>query len=266
MVGDWIYSQASILEAKSALDDLVVHAVGCAKEMLTEKDVIAIAEDLEVSRGQIEALVTAKPWLRERSQERLRTEAGDEFKAFRLVSLPEGSEIRPEEVVSLSLDPLIPILIARNEPLYSSRGKRIKMSHVFLWYRIPASRALAYVPELIEIAERKFGDRLHRLKAKVEGGLLSVDQVFRVFKDQKEVIADVGGLAPERLDVQDRDDLTFVYDVLTGFFRDGDQWIGQQIRVGWQFADPKEAAQTADENAAAVRAFFGESSNSSAKI
>jgi hypothetical protein len=75
-----------------------------ATARLSMANAIAIVREIETGRGGIAELVESKPALKEMSQEKLRREHGDVVPLFRVISIPEGKEMRDEGIVSTSTD------------------------------------------------------------------------------------------------------------------------------------------------------------------
>lgn len=146
------------------------------RPVLTKTEIKHIAEELDTSRGYLPHLVKEKPWLIDMSRQYLCNLGfcGDKFPVFRSVALMHmavspgeyvaphiqlqvdaASALRPESVVSTSLNPSTVITIAAQqaEKMYFTggflRGGLITTKPVILRYDVTVDRVVLYIPALI---------------------------------------------------------------------------------------------------------------------
>lgn len=194
---------------------------------LTKTELRLIAQELDTSHGLLLQLVQTKPWLTDISRQYLCGRMGlcNEFPVFRTVALMElcvppgetvsshvqaqveaSSVLRPEHVVSTSLNPwtVLTIALQQADKIYWTSGMfsggMIRTKPVIVRYEITLDRVVLFVPALISYIRSVYPpEELEKTRYRNRWGeLRHVRHVFSVVEQQEEneVIADVTGLSP----------------------------------------------------------------------
>jgi len=160
-------------------------------------------QDIEQGMGRIRTIAAQHPWLVQACQDIARQELGSEFSVFRALSIPENKPIRPETVVSTTLDWNIAWKIASNAPGVVFQGDNTMhgISHVLLHYRIRPENIVIWVDHALHFVKQAIGKRTnHRIEDR-HGELIKIQKVLDFLEEapEKEIIADVTGLTPKVL-------------------------------------------------------------------
>lgn len=180
------------------------------------KDVRYLADQLIHSYGGLAELAQKHPWIKEYSQEVVREVYGDEFNAWRYITLRGKTKIEPEKIVSLTGNPAwifyatstAPGMYWATDPL-TRENTMIAVEHAILKYRLPVERVIFYVPAIIDVAIDTFGDSLGKWIVRPERrSPMSIRKVFNTILDdrEEEIVADVTGLEPEVIDFREKED------------------------------------------------------------
>lgn len=210
---------------------------------ITKTELRIIAEELDTSRGRLLGLVQAKPWLTDISRQYLCERLGlcDKFPVFRTVALmhlthpPEGEppvsphiiaqveaakELRPEQVVSTSLNPwtVLTIAIQQADKIYWTGGMFsggiLRTKPIIVRYDVTLDRVVLFVPALIAfirsiypaeaLAKTRYRNRWEKLQR--------VTHVFHELEERQEneVITDVTGLSPTEV-FETEGDMSLIY-------------------------------------------------------
>ncbi len=243
--------------------------LGAPRETLSRADVLEIARDLDYSKGRILDLAESKPWISRISTEAVEERAGAAPRVYRTVMVPEGASIERERVANTTLNPVAAVKLSLELPGVVYRPGKVEIREPWiLRYEIRSENVIAYVPALIELAQKAFPDgQLRAMKFKTQrGASTSVEDTFLevLERGEEEILAGVSGIRPEILNFGSRHEAIFAQDVLTGRFRGGRATVDEYRReMMMAFPDPEEAAREYDRLAAAVRGFFGMESGSS---
>ena len=193
---------------------------------ITKTELKLIAQELDTSHGYLPQLVQSKPWLVDLSRQHLCTLGlCNTFPVFRTIGLmhlavPQGEtvaphilaqveaskELRPEQIVSTSLNPHVTLSIASEQAdhLYFTggmfRGGMLTTRPVIVRYDITPDRVILFVPALIAFVRSLYStDELKKTRYRNRHGYLhNIPHIFRELeaRQENEVIADVTGLKP----------------------------------------------------------------------
>ncbi|RLD65623.1 MAG: hypothetical protein DRI98_14550, partial [Bacteroidetes bacterium] len=204
-----------------------------ARDRLSMADAISIVREIETGRGGIAELMEKKPALKEMSQAKLRGEYGDVVPLFRVISVPEGKEIRDEGIVSTSTDWNVAFHMGRNHAgVVMTRDSFLTMRTVLLRYDTPVEQCLADVGMLLEMVLESLGGHEkiggQRIKGRRSGEGIEVSHVIQEGMKEDEVIADVSGIEPVVLDFDRKKELDMVRGMGAGEFDSPDEYMQQR--------------------------------------
>jgi hypothetical protein len=239
-----------------------VKGAGKAKDALkalTKKDIKLIASELETSRGQLSELAKKYPQLRDASVADIEALTGDEpFTAFRGISLLPGRELRKESTPSMTVDPSVALGMLKDAPVMITKEGFITATPVLRQYPgMKASETQVYVPSLIEqITERQPGALEMKIPTR-SGEKMTVADVFKEVKGEKELLADVSKKEPRDIlfdryqgGVGDRYLMEVARRVLAGKWDGGEALLKE---IGGYQTDPKGLVQEFDSFAELVK-------------
>jgi hypothetical protein len=239
-----------------------VKGAGKAKDALkalTKKDIKLIASELETSRGQLAELAKKYPQLRDASVADIEALTGDEpFTAFRGISLLPGRELRKESTPSMTVDPSVALGMLKDAPVMITKEGFITATPVLRQYPgMKASETQVYVPSLIEqITERQPGALEMKIPTRF-GEKMTVADVFKEVKGEKELLADVSKKEPRDIlfdryqgGVGDRYLMEVARRVLAGKWDGGEALLKE---IGGYQTDPKGLVQEFDSFAELVK-------------
>jgi hypothetical protein len=226
---------------------------------LTKKDLQGIASELETSRGQLAEIVKKYPQLRDASIADVEAlTKGDPFTAYRGISLLPGRELRREEIPSMTMDPSVALSMIKDAPVMMTKEGFITATPVLRQYPgMQASETQIYVPSLIEqISERQPGALEMKIPTR-SGEKMTVADIFKEVKGEKELLADVSKKEPQDVlfnryqgGVGDRYLMEVARKVLAGKYEGGESLVKE---IGGYQTDPKALAQEFDEFAEMVK-------------
>jgi GNAT superfamily N-acetyltransferase len=243
--------------------------LGAPREILSRADVLEIARDLDYSKGRILDLAESKPWISRISRQAVEERTGAAPRVYRTVMVPEGASIERERVANATMNPVAAVKLSLELPGIVYRPGQVEIREPWiLRYEIRPENVIAYVPALIDLAQKAFPDgQLRAMRFKTQrGSSMSVEDAFLevLERGEDEILAEVSGIRPEILNFGSRHEAIFAQDVLTGRFRSGRVMMEEYKRdMMMAFPDPEEAAREYDRLAAAVRGFFGMESGGS---
>jgi hypothetical protein len=239
-----------------------VKGAGKAKDALkalTKKDIKLIASELETSRGQLAELAKKYPQLRDASVADIEALTGGEpFTAFRGISLLPGRELRKESTPSMTVDPSVALGMLKDAPVMITKEGFITATPVLRQYPgMKASETQVYVPSLIEqITERQPGALEMKIPTR-SGEKMTVADVFKEVKGEKELLADVSKKEPRDIlfdryqgGVGDRYLMEVARRVLAGKWDGGEALLKE---IGGYQTDPKGLVQEFDSFAELVK-------------
>jgi hypothetical protein len=219
---------------------------------LTRADALDVVRDIETGRGRIAALARKRAWIRRAARELLEEGHGDRLVLWRAVSAVGG--LRPDAAVSTSLDPGVAFGIAADFPLLLGGDRTVVPRPVVLRYEVPVALALAHVPSLYRAAAAVLGEGA-RIRDR-HGAPLSVAALAEAVEREREVVADVAGVAPAVLELgAGWFDKLVVADVVEGRFSTGAELVARHNATSGMKLSADSAA-AADALAAGVSAFL----------
>jgi hypothetical protein len=230
-----------------------------ALKALTKKDIKLIASELETSRGQLAELAKKYPQLRDASVADIEAlTKGEPFTAFRGISLLPGRELRKESTPSMTVDPSVALGMLKDAPVMITKEGFITATPVLRQYPgMKASETQVYVPSLIEqITERQPGALEMKIPTR-SGEKMTVADVFKEVKGEKELLADVSKKEPRDIlfdryqgGVGDRYLMEVARRVLAGKWDGGEALLKE---IGGYQTDPKGLVQEFDSFAELVK-------------
>jgi hypothetical protein len=230
-----------------------------ALKALTKKDIKLIASELETSRGQLAELVKKYPQLRDASVADIEAlTKGEPFTAFRGISLLPGRELQKESTPSMTVDPSVALGMLKDAPVMITKEGFITATPVLRQYPgMKASETQVYVPSLIEqITERQPGALEMKIPTR-SGEKMTVADVFKEVKGEKELLADVSKKEPRDIlfdryqgGVGDRYLMEVARRVLAGKWDGGEALLKE---IGGYQTDPKGLVQEFDSFAELVK-------------
>jgi hypothetical protein len=230
-----------------------------ALKALTKKDIKLIASELETSRGQLAELAKKYPQLRDASVADIEAlTKGEPFTAFRGISLLPGRELQKESTPSMTVDPSVALGMLKDAPVMITKEGFITATPVLRQYPgMKASETQVYVPSLIEqITERQPGALEMKIPTR-SGEKMTVADVFKEVKGEKELLADVSKKEPRDIlfdryqgGVGDRYLMEVARRVLAGKWDGGEALLKE---IGGYQTDPKGLVQEFDSFAELVQ-------------
>lgn len=160
-------------------------------------------QDIECSQKRIASMASQYPWLVAACQDAARTKLGDEFSVFRVITIPSNTTMRPETIVSTSLDCRIPHSIADGAPGYNlSTGQTF--DNILLHYRIKAENVIIWVDHAMQYVRQAIGKRTNYRIEDRYGELIKIEKVLAWLDmhPEQEIIADVSHIIPSMLRFQ----------------------------------------------------------------
>jgi hypothetical protein len=262
--GSEAYRTGQALANMPAVGVVAATAKGAGKakdalKALTKKDIKLIASELETSRGQLAELVKKYPQLRDASVADIEAlTKGEPFTAFRGISLLPGRELRKESTPSMTVDPSVALGMLKDAPVMITKEGFITATPVLRQYPgMKASETQVYVPSLIEqITERQPGALEMKIPTR-SGEKMTVADVFKEVKGEKELLADVSKKEPRDIlfdryqgGVGDRYLMEVARRVLAGKWEGGEALLKE---IGGYQTDPKGLVQEFDSFAELVK-------------
>jgi hypothetical protein len=262
--GSEAYRTGQALANMPAVGVVAATAKGAGKakdalKALTKKDIKLIASELETSRGQLAELVKKYPQLRDASVADIEAlTKGEPFTAFRGISLLPGRELRKESTPSMTVDPSVALGMLKDAPVMITKEGFITATPVLRQYPgMKASETQVYVPSLIEqITERQPGALEMKIPTR-SGEKMTVADVFKEVKGEKELLADVSKKEPRDIlfdryqgGVGDRYLMEVARRVLAGKWDGGEALLKE---IGGYQTDPKGLVQEFDSFAELVK-------------
>jgi hypothetical protein len=262
--GSEAYRTGQALANMPAVGVVAATAKGAGKakdalKALTKKDIKLIASELETSRGQLAELAKKYPQLRDASVADIEALTGGEpFTAFRGISLLPGRELRKESTPSMTVDPSVALGMLKDAPVMITKEGFITATPVLRQYPgMKASETQVYVPSLIEqITERQPGALEMKIPTRF-GEKMTVADVFKEVKGEKELLADVSKKEPRDIlfdryqgGVGDRYLMEVARRVLAGKWDGGEALLKE---IGGYQTDPKGLVQEFDSFAELVK-------------
>ena len=202
-----------------------------ATNRLSMNDAIDIVREIETGRGGIAELMKKKPALMEMSQAKLRSEHGDVVPLFRVLSVPEGNEIRDESIVSTSTDWQVAFHMGRNHAgVVMTPTAFMTMRTVLLRYDTPVEQCLADVNMLLEMVVSALGgfERIGNQNIRGRSGPIAVAHIIKEGMKEDEVIADVSGIEPVVLDFDRKNELEMIQGMDAGEFDSPDEYMAHR--------------------------------------
>lgn len=168
---------------------------------LSQKDVRLLAEELETGRGGLGELVARKPGLGDLSRQALYEEFGPVVPLFRVVALHQGDDVRPEEVVSTTVNPEQLLQIASGTAgAYWTTDSMVVLHKVLLRYDVPVEAVIVDVATLCALAWEQQADFLRTTKIPTRRHeYVTAAEVLEAFCREREVIANVSGIVPSAI-------------------------------------------------------------------
>jgi hypothetical protein len=262
--GSEAYRTGQALANMPAVGVVAATAKGAGKakdalKALTKKDIKLIASELETSRGQLAELAKKYPQLRDASVADIEAlTKGEPFTAFRGISLLPGRELRKESTPSMTVDPSVALGMLKDAPVMITKEGFITATPVLRQYPgMKASETQVYVPSLIEqITERQPGALEMKIPTR-SGEKMTVADVFKEVKGEKELLADVSKKEPRDIlfdryqgGVGDRYLMEVARRVLAGKWDGGEALLKE---IGGYQTDPKGLVQEFDSFAELVK-------------
>jgi hypothetical protein len=262
--GSEAYRTGQALANMPAVGVVAATAKGAGKakdalKALTKKDIKLIASELETSRGQLAELAKKYPQLRDASVADIEAlTKGEPFTAFRGISLLPGRELRKESTPSMTVDPSVALGMLKDAPVMITKEGFITATPVLRQYPgMKASETQVYVPSLIEqITERQPGALEMKIPTR-SGEKMTVADVFKEVKGEKELLADVSKKEPRDIlfdryqgGVGDRYLMEVARRVLAGKWEGGEALLKE---IGGYQTDPKGLVQEFDSFAELVK-------------
>jgi hypothetical protein len=262
--GSEAYRTGQALANMPAVGVVAATAKGAGKakdalKALTKKDIKLIASELETSRGQLAELVKKYPQLRDASVADIEAlTKGEPFTTFRGISLLPGRELRKESTPSMTVDPSVALGMLKDAPVMITKEGFITATPVLRQYPgMKASETQVYVPSLIEqITERQPGALEMKIPTR-SGEKMTVADVFKEVKGEKELLADVSKKEPRDIlfdryqgGVGDRYLMEVARRVLAGKWEGGEALLKE---IGGYQTDPKGLVQEFDSFAELVK-------------
>jgi hypothetical protein len=262
--GSEAYRTGQALANMPAVGVVAATAKGAGKakdalKALTKKDIKLIASELETSRGQLAELVKKYPQLRDASVADIEAlTKGEPFTAFRGISLLPGRELQKESTPSMTVDPSVALGMLKDAPVMITKEGFITATPVLRQYPgMKASETQVYVPSLIEqITERQPGALEMKIPTR-SGEKMTVADVFKEVKGEKELLADVSKKEPRDIlfdryqgGVGDRYLMEVARRVLAGKWDGGEALLKE---IGGYQTDPKGLVQEFDSFAELVK-------------
>jgi hypothetical protein len=262
--GSEAYRTGQALANMPAVGVVAATAKGAGKakdalKALTKKDIKLIASELETSRGQLAELAKKYPQLRDASVADIKAlTKGEPFTAFRGISLLPGRELRKESTPSMTVDPSVALGMLKDAPVMITKEGFITATPVLRQYPgMKASETQVYVPSLIEqITERQPGALEMKIPTR-SGEKMTVADVFKEVKGEKELLADVSKKEPRDIlfdryqgGVGDRYLMEVARRVLAGKWDGGEALLKE---IGGYQTDPKGLVQEFDSFAELVK-------------
>jgi hypothetical protein len=262
--GSEAYRTGQALANMPAVGVVAATAKGAGKakdalKALTKKDIKLIASELETSRGQLAELAKKYPQLRDASVADIEAlTKGEPFTAFRGISLLPGRELQKESTPSMTVDPSVALGMLKDAPVMITKEGFITATPVLRQYPgMKASETQVYVPSLIEqITERQPGALEMKIPTR-SGEKMTVADVFKEVKGEKELLADVSKKEPRDIlfdryqgGVGDRYLMEVARRVLAGKWEGGEALLKE---IGGYQTDPKGLVQEFDSFAELVK-------------
>lgn len=236
--------------AKKAAAPFGAGLVRGARKLLSQKNVIDIAKELDTGRGGIARLVADKPALGDASRVVLKKQHGDTIALYRAISPIDAA--RPDKVVSLTTDPSVAMRIARDFPMLMGKNQFISPNPTLRRYDVPIDKIKAYIPALLDEAKKTQSGVLGKNITTRNGEKMSVKDIFEAVLNEEEVIADLEGLVPTKqmaldVGVGQKRRAHRALNVIEGGGRSGMDEVMEAKKHGHYFEEGDEAAATAFE-------------------
>ena len=220
-----------------------------ARDRLSMNDAIDIVREIETGRGGIAELMKKKPYFKEMSQAKLRSEYGDVVPLFRVLSIPEGKERRPDGIVSTTTDWKVAYAMGRDLPgVMMGKNGFISMQKVLLRYDVPVEQCLADVNMLLEMVVDALGgfEKIGNQQLRGRSGPVAVSLLIKEGMKEDEVIADVTGLESVVLEVgshvSGRQEMEMIRGLDAGDYDSPEEYMAHRIanKGSNEFFSPEE--------------------------
>ncbi len=146
-------------------------------------------------------LVERKPGLGDLSRQALYDEWGPVVPLFRVLALHEGDDVRPEEVVSTTVNAAQLLKIASETTgAYWTTDSMVVLHKVLLRYDVPVEAVIVDVAILCALAWEQQADFVRTAKIPTrQREYVPIAEVLDAFCREREVIANVSGIAPSEI-------------------------------------------------------------------
>ena len=159
----------------------------------TKQNARTFLSEIETGTGSIKDIVNKKPKYREASINNVRKKYGDTVRVYRVYTLIDGGKMRPDEVVSVTVNPSTVRALDGSMPeaLISDKGATTGQ-RVFRAYDVPVENVVADVKLLGDEAIKK----LNQQSIQGKRNKVSIQDIQDTIDSEGELIVDLTGIDP----------------------------------------------------------------------